>query len=202
MKRVVACYFEPLYAPREADDRALIALWQKSWEAAGWETIVLGRKDIDWPEEALDRFRAHPTINGREYEFICFARHVAFRYSEATVFSDFDIINYGWNPPSTDFRFAAHVHSFCGKRPGLFTASKDGLDWLLGWMRSSAPGLIQDINGRKHCSDLTVFMGLPISFSADVVEYGDNCWTSAPLVHYGNATFGPDNRSERIIKAR
>ena len=212
MKPKVATYFEPLNPDRESDDRALIRLWWDSWRKHGWDPVVLGRADVNghiMHDCVLREVQEFPTVNGKSYEVCCFMRHLAFsalaerNKGFPIIFSDYDMINYGWRLQVYDLRVRAPIYAFFGKTPALFSAHRSGLSWLMGFFTKNwVDHFVQIVDGKPHVSDLTVFQALPIPESRVGKEYGEDGWESAPVVHYGNQSFGPDKRAKRIMQVR
>ncbi len=185
----IATFYEPLWAPREAADRALIQFWCESWERNGWTTEVLNLAHarthpmFDHYRQQIERY---PTINDRSYERMCFLRHLAFAQSDANLFADFDSINKTWQPAADDIRFKAQLHAFMRTgNPALYTADINGFRWLLTWLMFWPKNDVEE-GGRPHISDQTIFTQLPISSDETMIDYPNPGWQAAQVNHFGN----------------
>lgn len=199
----IACYFQPLFGPREAEDRALIELWKTSWERHGWNTKVLGLEDAkrsihyEGLREVAQKF---PTVNDRAYELACFVRHCAFRESRVDLFSDYDLINYGWLFDTSQARWKGAIHSFMNGGPALYRATEEGFEWLFGELRKGTQA--EEIKGKPHLSDQTVFIAAQLPATSECPDYPCGEWKTASLVHYGNENIGGFKKAERIKALR
>ena len=184
----ISTFYEPLFGPREVHDRALIQFWKESWERNGWTTEVLSLKDCKTHprfDEFKQQIERYPTVNDRNYERMCFLRHLAFAQSDANLFCDFDCINRNWNPAADDIRFKAQVHAFMTRHPALYTADASGFVWLLDWLMFWPKHDVEE-SGRPHISDQTIFTQLPISTDDVCLDYPNPGWENAHVNHFGN----------------
>lgn len=85
---------------------ALIDVWKRSWQKAGWEPVVMQEHHIaEHPRYKffVDHFRAKPTEYPIDYTSSCFLRWFAAyvlgsRDGAPLLLSDYDVINYGMEP--------------------------------------------------------------------------------------------------------
>lgn len=90
----------------ESSQWALIDVWRRSWEKAGWETVVMQEHHLaDHPRYAffVEQFRSKPTEYPVDYTAACFLRWFAAyvlgsRDGAPLLLSDYDVINYGMEP--------------------------------------------------------------------------------------------------------
>lgn len=198
----IVCYYEQIDDPPVNDNEALIELWKMSWAKHGWDPKVVGinlARSHSLYQEYSKAVSFHPTINNRRYEMTCWVRHLAYDLSGATVFSDFDLINYGWGPISDD-RIKSKIHSYF--HAALFSLNRQyGYEWLLRAMMGDPKPEI--VNGCEHVSDMTAMMSLSeINRTMDAVDYGQTGWETASMVHYGNGPFGQKEKAKRIQQIR
>lgn len=81
--------------------RALIALWEKSWRKHGWNPIVLHEHHAQkHPRYEIfkKKFWEFPTPFGHDYEGGCFMRWVAMDVMGGGLMTDYDVMNYGYPP--------------------------------------------------------------------------------------------------------
>lgn len=105
--RTAITYYEDvpgLWSPES--QWALIDVWRRSWEKAGWETAVLREADVkSHPryEFFREHFDAKPSEYGKAYTNACWFRWLgAHHYSSlrtgCAMLLDYDCINYGFEP--------------------------------------------------------------------------------------------------------
>lgn len=107
MTNQVVTYYTPVPGLWSPDSQwALIDVWRRSWEKAGWEATVLQEADIlSHPRYAFfkEQFDAKPTEYGTTYTSACFLRWLsAAHYGSLrgfdVILTDYDVINYGFEP--------------------------------------------------------------------------------------------------------
>lgn len=119
----VITYFVPVPGLWSTDSqRALIALWKQSWEKYGWVATCLEGPDVK-SHPRFDFFNEHfqskPTEYGMEYTTACFMRWLAAANwalirSGHVMLTDYDCINYGFEPQEVD---PSVMKIFCDEPP-------------------------------------------------------------------------------------
>lgn len=176
---------------RDQASLPLVYLWRERWLRQGWEPVILSEADARrhpaFPElaTAFDRL---PTINGKPYEFACYARWLAMEVAGGGWMSDSDVIPYDFKPrpPTEKFKLWAGYGNPC---PCL--CSGTALDYgmfariFANWEPTS-----QDMQhrGGSHCSDQNILQQLVdrglYDRGTECVQYLDPGWDKAPVVHY------------------
>lgn len=97
-----------------AESQELIDIWEKSWQKYGWNTILLNEEDAKknslYGELDLDNPNAnfYKTVNSSmwRYHRSCYCRLLAYcqhvRENDATLYADYDVINYGFTPDALE----------------------------------------------------------------------------------------------------
>lgn len=101
MRIPVFTYYAPVPALySEASQWALIDVWARSWEKAGWKPVVLTEASIPRFRRLVlrERFLAYPTEYGDEYTLACYFRWAAVAHQGGGMLTDYDVINYGFEP--------------------------------------------------------------------------------------------------------
>jgi len=207
----VYTYFNPLPGFRDVDaERRLIALWERSWLARGWEPVVLIHEDLrHLPgfDTYLNAYWLLPTEYGHEYESLCFMRWWAVGQvaKETCVMSDYDVINYSLPPPEPDGKMTLITdpppH---GSSMGVVLGEPWQFTEMATLMRDWVPDE-HDINrgathgGKLHCSDASMVARMfdnknrekpPWFVKAEGSRiFGEPGWLESPLVHYGYRMF-------------
>ena len=110
----VFAFYNPIHRDPlwdEADQRALIGLWDKSWRKHGW-TPRLVNEDTAMlhPRYAqfYEKYHALPSGYGTDFDVACMMRYVAVaaKQEPMSMLSDYDVINYGFTPEDAN-RIAA-----------------------------------------------------------------------------------------------
>jgi hypothetical protein len=103
----VVTYYVPVEGLWSVESqRALIEVWSRSWEKAGWTATVLTEADVaSHPRFAFfkEHFDAKPTEYGVQYTSACFMRWLAAAHygslrSDGIMLVDYDVVNYGFEP--------------------------------------------------------------------------------------------------------
>ncbi len=203
MRIPVFTYYAPVPALyTEASQRALISVWARSWERAGWQPVVLEEKIFKrTPRYAglKKKFLAHPTEYGDEYTLSCYMRWDAVAQYGGGMLVDYDVINYGFEPRRpTDERMIL----FCDEPPaGVFMGAVLGtrrrfeqmVDIFSNWKIKP-----EDSGARANWWYYNDMMMLDLLFTAPhhnkpawlVKENGCALfdyepWKTSRLVHYG-----------------
>lgn len=122
-----------------SENQHIIDLWKQSWENHGWNAILLDEShsmsnplfdklDLDNPNANF-----YKTINSSmwKYHRSCYCRLLAYcqyvRENEATLYADYDVMNYGFAP--SVLNFAKENSYFCGERAVVYLG-KDGAEQI------------------------------------------------------------------------
>jgi hypothetical protein len=105
----VICYYQEFETKFSKDSKDFLELWKKSWESKGWNSVILGENDakqnplyiqidIDNPDANF-----YKTNNSNwKYHRSCYLRLLAYcqyvRNNGATLYADYDVINYSFTP--------------------------------------------------------------------------------------------------------
>lgn len=208
----VFTYYEPI--PGFEDDAKLVELWKRSWEQQGWEATVLGRSDAERSPYFAELSRAAdrlPTVNPKEYERACYIRHGAFHeVAEVvvwSVFTDYDIINYGFTPNDlqaqrlrgiTNSRDVFHLDHGAG---GNYVAARIGIEAIIEVITHWPETLLTSWTGKPLIDDMHMIQALAFQRLNLVGMYGHPGWRDARLVHFPNA-LTPNPRTETILRER
>lgn len=206
----VVCYFTPvpeLYDP--ATQWALIDVWRRSWEKAGWTAVVLMENDIK-PYERFhffdEIFSAKPTEYGQPFTKTCFMRYVAaYRYGSLrgipVLLSDTDVINYGMEPLDV---YPNELTIFCDEPPAsVFCGAVMGVPQhfldMAELFAAVAPGP-HDWNSHANCyhqDDLSLIARMMETKTLPRPEFlvkrpgsalfDYPSWRTSKLVHFGYA---------------
>lgn len=156
MKRVFT-YFEPLFPSTRDHEVALLREWQRNWENAGWEACPLGI-DEAVANPLWSRFNegieSIPTTNDKTYETACWRRWLAYRTFSFTygpsLYIDYDVAATEPIPrPEAPCWLGLGYDSSC-------YADHRMLDKIIELMMTRASEGIIEVNGRPHCSDMTI----------------------------------------------
>lgn len=176
----VVCYYEGWgEEPVELMNR-----WRTSWEKNGFEPVVVGptlAKQHPAYDEILEFAKNAPTVNGREFERVCWMRWLAFSQVAPAVFADYDVINYGLHPsmvPTLDL--ATHIGDM------TVYAHRTFIENFIRSFKHATPIWMEDL-GKFHLSDLCAFQqfyhGAQLGLSAFP---NDPKSRVLPLVHFAN----------------
>lgn len=119
----VVTYYEPIPGLwSNESQRALIDVWRRSWEKAGWVATVLQEADVkSHPRYAFfkEHVEAKPSEYGPDYRNAVFLRWLAASwYAELRGFdvflSDYDVTNHGFEPLAT---YPNEMTIFCDEPP-------------------------------------------------------------------------------------
>jgi len=178
---------------------ALLNLWARSWEKAGYETALLHEKDAkDHPgykyfEERVSKF---PTVNPPAYERACYMRHMAMaNVPGATLLVDYDVIP---NPRGKPYKFPLPSGIIClepTRVPCAMFGTQSGFEDICDFLAD------YDASHQRHVSDMTILRktALPIATPPLCVEHlcsGRNIendpgqgWRDAPFIHFSTFSF-------------
>jgi hypothetical protein len=122
-----------------SDSEEIISLWEKSWKKHHWNPIILNEEfskrnklyqelDIDNPDANF-----YKTINPEKWKYhrSCYCRLLAYcqyvRENGATLYADYDVMNYGFSP--NILNFATENSYFCGERAVVYLG-KEGTEQM------------------------------------------------------------------------
>ena len=106
----VICYYQEFETKFSKDSKDFLELWKKSWESKGWNSVILGENDAKqnplYSQIDIDNADAnfYKTGGGRswQYQRSSYLRHLAYcqyvRNNGATLYADYDVINYSFTP--------------------------------------------------------------------------------------------------------
>lgn len=117
-----------------SESEEIIDLWKKSWKKHNWNPIILNEEyskrnelfrklDLNNPDANF-----YKTINSSmwKYHRSCYCRLLAYcqyvREHGATLYSDYDVMNYGFTP--NILNFAKENSYFCGERAVVYLGKK------------------------------------------------------------------------------
>lgn len=177
----------------------MLKIWQQSWIKRGWKPIILTPIDAlqrsDYPKY-FDKFFSFPTINPKEYEIACFIRWIA--VLEAAKFTnqpslmvDYDVLNNGFYPEDLTIQpFARLPVSLCrGGCPCALFGFIAQFENLIKEFVDYKPLLQDNINGRSHVSDQTIFAKICIDSPLQDLtrSLGEEGFEQAKLWHFNCA---------------
>lgn len=112
------------------ESEELISVWKKSWQKHDWNTILLNESNAKnnplFDELDLDNPNAnfYKTVNKQNWKYHrgCYCRLLAYceyvRENGATLYADYDVMNYGFAP--NILNFANENSYFCGERAVVY----------------------------------------------------------------------------------
>jgi hypothetical protein len=112
------------------ESKELIDVWKQSWQKHGWNTILLDESHaknnplfdkLDLNNTEANFYRAiNPSF--WRYHRSCYCRLLAYcqyvRENGATLYADYDVMNYGFTPNTLNF--AKENSYFCGERAVVY----------------------------------------------------------------------------------
>jgi hypothetical protein len=176
----------------------LLDVWHRSWKFYGWNPIVLTLDDAKNYEE-YDKFcnvcETFPTVNNKNYEVACFVRWLTM-YDKSGWITDFDVINYGFEPIDYKNEHVSLTGSMGGSTiSGPNTFYKDVINTIMTYKFDPTIDFIFTDQIRHHISDLTVMDRCFKPTLINLVEsrYGITGYDTSLLVHYANAYINQKN---------
>ena len=209
----VFAFYNPIHRDPlwdEADQRALIGLWDKSWRKHGW-TPRLVNEDTAMlhPRYAqfYEKYHALPSGYGTDFDVACMMRYVAVaaKQEPMSMLSDYDVINYGFTPEDAN-RIAAKSEEAnlvffsspdaanCGATLGpwkLFEALSEVFEQ---WIPDEHDFVDYPNYKGQHCSDYNLMVRLRngtfptpkwFRWEPGNIVWSRPGWETAALVHYG-----------------
>lgn len=179
-----------------AFEKRLIAEWEKSWRAHGFETAVLSLNDVRRsPHWFTGSALFHSLKKGRlsPKSTACFQRWLAYdaavrgHTSSPTLMMDYDVRNNGFRPEDVSKESVMFYDS--GHLPSVISTSPGGSQRLVQTILGSAK-----ITAEAFVEDSVMFQRNRKSYAAcDVVkDAGAPGWQEAKLIHYFHG--GPISR--------
>jgi hypothetical protein len=157
MTNRVFTYFEPLFPSTLEQEKKLLRKWKRNWRLAGWEPYVIHR-DATEGNPLLARFSiavaSLPTVNDKSYEMACWRRWLAYQWV-APVFGPSLYIDYDVAATEPIPRPEAPCWLGLGYDSSCY-ADHRMLDKIIELMMTRAPEGTIEVNGRPHCSDMTL----------------------------------------------
>ena len=112
----------------------MIDIWKKSWQKHGWNPIVLNEEfakrnelfnKLDLDNPYANFYKTVPKTQWL-YHRSCYCRLLAYcqyvRENGATLYADYDVMNYGFTP--IILNFAKENSCFCGERAVVYLGKK------------------------------------------------------------------------------
>jgi len=201
----VYTFYSPVEGKREREERELIALWQESWAAMGWEPAVLGYESLVFDNELNElvrKFKKLPSINRHNLDYWCYLRWVAVAQQGGGFMCDYDVINYSFAPRAAD-----KLTTYDRYVPCLVSGSSAEFMRAVGWFADQKVGIFSRFVSHAHTSDMLILKNHQSEFeqSNECVEYNVPGWETAPTVHYCNRVMKPSElmpRHEHIERLR
>lgn len=201
----VFTFYAPVDGKQEPDELALIALWQRSWAARGWEPVVLDQASLP-PDAEVARLRRRlqklPSFNKRNLDLWCYLRWLAVARQGGGFMSDYDVINYAFAP-----RPAGALTTHERFVPCLVSGTAGEYLRAVRWFEEQELGWLDRWWRRVHTSDMLVMKAHRAEFAqaTDCIEFGVAGWETAPVVHFCNRALKPAGlmpRHEHIERLR
>lgn len=126
----VMSYFHPIGSDFSKESEKLIELWRQSWTKHAWNPVLLNEEwaqrnelfhklDLD---DQNSNFYKGTNPKTQKYDRSCYCRLLAYcqyvRENGATLYADYDVMNYGFKPDILSF--AEEDSHFCAERAVLY----------------------------------------------------------------------------------
>jgi hypothetical protein len=200
-----------------SESEELIDIWKKSWQKHGWNTISLdesyARRNPLFSELDLDNPDAnfYRTINPRmwRYHRSCYCRLLAYcqyvRENGATLYADYDVINYGFLPDI--LKITQEDSYFCSSRCTVYLGDK-GKDQTESAILNFNNNAFQESEEHGSCNDMNIMNKYTncFSFQKDqnnklyVSPIMPHLSNQTPLIHYDGGCYrrGFDRKFSRL----
>ncbi len=187
----VFTFYSPVEGKRERDELALIDLWKRSWVAMGWEPVVLGYESLDFDADLdalVGRLKKLPSINKHNLDYWCYLRWIAVAQHGGGFMSDYDVINYSFEP-----REAGELTIYEEDVPCLVSGTEAEFQRAVRWFAAEPIGWHRMLGRRQHTSDMVILRQnlSEVRQLRECVEYGESGWEAAPAVHFCNKVMKP-----------
>lgn len=203
--RVIHTYFEDIQTKDAKEQRAILEYWQQHWREQGWEPRVLGREEAkqhplyrEYYKEVVSR----PTVNAPDYEAACWLRWLAMSVVGGGYLTDYDVLGFGYtaeSPTGLTFFDPSCVPCFVlGRRVDY----EDLIAYLMAYDWSN-----DKHHNAKHTSDmyacnaLTWNKHLPYLHRNLLVQYRNEGFEKAVLVHFSHSSMPGENRLTKMKEA-
>ena len=200
-KNTVYTFFEQVPELDVNENHRQIDIWKNAWRSRGWKPVVLNlddaRRHKDF-EKYNEAFKKLPTVNPKQYELNCFLRWLALDAVGGGFMTDYDMLPRSFIPRDLEeFQKEPRVSilqaSVDGGTvvPAAVFARGPALASMIAALASYKPSK-KDVEGvRPHVSDQNILCSLVgsewMSAQGIVSEFGEQCWESAPLVHFATS---------------
>ncbi len=187
----VFTFYSPVEGKRERDELALIDIWKRSWVTMGWEPVVLGYESIEFDaelENLVERLKKLPSINKHNLDYWCYLRWIAVAQHGGGFMSDYDVINYSFEP-----REAGELTIYEKDVPCLVSGSRAEFLRAVDWFAAERIGWRRVLRSEQHTSDMVIVRQHldEVRQRTDCVEYGADGWETAAAVHFCNKVMKP-----------
>ena len=195
----------------------LIEVYKQSWIKHGWNPIVLNEEyskhnelfhklDLDNPDANFYK-TIHPTM--WKYHRSCYCRLLAYcqyvREHGATLYSDYDVMNYGFTPSILNF---AKENSYFFEDRAVVYLGKKGADQTESENLNFNNNKFQESKERGSCNDMNIMNKYTNCFNLQKDQNNQN-YASAimpdlsnqtPLIHYDGGCYrrGFDRKFSRL----
>lgn len=204
-----------------SESEELIDIWKKSWQKYGWNTILLNeshaKRNPLFNKLDLDNIDAnfYRTINPSvwTYHRSCYCRLLAYcqyvRENGATLYADYDVINYGFLP--NILKSTLEDSYFCPSRCMVYLGEK-GKYQIERAILNFNNNTFQEDKDRGSCNDMNIINKYTNCFNFKINENampGHQRYVSSilpdlsnktPLVHYDGGCYrrGFDRKFSRL----
>lgn len=205
MNKNVFTYFMPVPGLYSTDSQyRLIDVWRRSWAKAGWNPRVLDESFVKGHPRYnffKSRYWALPTEYGNEYCGACFFRWLAVAMAGGGMLTDYDVINYGFEPRDPEER---EMIIYCDDPPptifmGAVLGTANQFETMAQIFADWNPDKFDWNDHAKlmHCDDLSMLVRMFETKTYPKPEwlvkkpgcglYDFSPWKTSKLVHYGYA---------------
>jgi hypothetical protein len=188
----VYTFYSAVEGKPQKDELALIEMWKRSWRSNGWDPVVLGYESLEFDpelEEMAARLKKLPSINKHNLDYWCYLRWVAVAQQGGGFMSDYDVINYSFEP-----REAVELTIYDRYVPCMVSGTRDDFLRVIGWFAEYRMGWFSRLARREaHTSDMLILKEHVSEFrqGRECVEYGVEGWDQAEAVHFCNRVMKP-----------
>jgi len=172
----------------------LIELWAQTWSEAGWEPVLLGMPHAaEHPD--FERFSKivmqYPTVNPEGFDYVCWARWLAYERAGAGFISDYDCLNLGWPPPAErpteSCTYAFNIPYFEGANSLIHLKQEDLQRFLVRMETEPNQLFYRHVNGRDQVSDMVFFNHMArkgnLSIAPRMVQHSYETPIHCPVIH-------------------
>lgn len=187
------------------NDLPVLSHWISTWTNQGWTPVVLSRSDAEeYPafDEYEETVSELPSVNPPGYDLACYLRWMAMQVQGGGLMTDYDVMNVSFTPARLIGIPPCTLRMFeqCGV-PSAVAGDAEAYQAACRLFTGYCPDPLDLIGTRPHVSDQNI-LARHISSNACLnsrpfidsqrlcVQYGDNGWREAPLLHFPNAATG------------